>query len=111
MGVEPLAEAFPAGEFLAEELEERGWSSEEFATILGMPASVIADLISGRREISRETAARIGAALGTSAELWLNLQDAYFLWKQQRDAGTQSDLEAVRNRARLRELTDTRKSS
>lgn len=32
-------------------------------------------LLSGKKEITRESAGQIGAALGTSAEFWLNLQD------------------------------------
>lgn len=32
-----LAESFPVGDFLAEELDERGWTVDEFAIILGLP--------------------------------------------------------------------------
>jgi HTH-type transcriptional regulator/antitoxin HigA len=98
-----LVEAFPAGEFLAEELEARGWTQAEFAAILGRPAQFVSEIISGKKEITRESAAQIGAALGTSAEMWLSLQDRYFLWKQNQDAKAQSDLDDVRRRARLNE--------
>lgn len=72
-----LAETFPVGEFLAEELDERGWTIEEFSIILGLPETSVKDVIAGRSEISPQTARRIGAALGTSAQLWLNLQDRF----------------------------------
>lgn len=98
-----LAEAFPAGEFLADELESRGWTQAEFAAILDRPAQFVSEIISGKKEITRESAAQIGAALGTSAELWLGLQDKYFLWKQHQDGRAQSELDAVRRRARLNE--------
>ncbi|MDC5696886.1 HigA family addiction module antitoxin [Intrasporangium calvum] len=98
-----LAEAFPAGEFLAEELEARGWTQAEFAAILDRPAQFVSEIISGKKEITRESAAQIGAALGTSAEMWLSLQDKYFLWKQNQDVRAQSDLDDVRRRARLNE--------
>lgn len=98
-----LAEAFPAGEFLADELEARGWTQAEFAAILDRPAQFVSEIISGKKEITRESAAQIGAALGTSAEMWLSLQDKYFLWKQNQDAKAQSDLGDVRRRARLNE--------
>ncbi len=98
-----LAEAFPAGEFLADELEARGWTQAEFATILDRPAQFVSEIISGKKEITRESAAQIGAALGTSAEMWLSLQDKYFLWKQNQDTKAQSDLDDVRRRARLNE--------
>lgn len=98
-----LAEAFPAGEFLADELEARGWTQAEFATILGRPAQFVSEIISGKKEITRESAAQIGAALGTSAEMWLSLQDKYFLWKQNQDTNAQNELDEVRRRARLNE--------
>ena len=80
MATQPLAEAFPAGDFLAEELEELGWSEADFAAIMGPPTRFVEELISGERELTRETAELVGAALGTSAELWLNLQDTYREW-------------------------------
>lgn len=98
-----LAEAFPAGGFLADELEARGWTQAEFAAILDRPAQFVSEIISGKKEITRESAAQIGAALGTSAEMWLSLQDKYFLWKQNQDAKAQSELDDVRRRARLNE--------
>jgi HTH-type transcriptional regulator/antitoxin HigA len=99
-----LAEVFPAGDFLAEELEERGWTQVEFAEVLGRPPQFVSEIISGKKEITRESAAQIGAALGTSAELWLNLQDRYHLWRQRQNKKTQNELEDVRLRARLKEL-------
>lgn len=43
--------------------------------------------------MTREVAARIGAALGTSAELWLNLQNSYLLWKQSGNTEAEGKLE------------------
>lgn len=99
-----LAEVFPAGEFLADELEARGWTQAEFAEVLGRPAQFVSEIVSGKKEITRESAAQIAAALGTSAEFWLNLQDSYFLWRQGHDRRTQVELGDVRLRARLQEL-------
>jgi len=99
-----LAEAFPAGELLADELEARGWTQTEFAEILGRPAQFVSEIISGKKEITRQSAAQIGAALGTSAELWLKLQDSYFLWKQSQDKAAQDELSEVRIRARFNAL-------
>jgi HTH-type transcriptional regulator / antitoxin HigA len=99
-----LAEVFPAGEHLADELAARGWTQAEFAEILGRPAQFVSEITSGKKEITRESAAQIGAALGTSAEMWLNLQDSYYLWKQSRDQASQDALGEVRLRARLNDL-------
>lgn len=99
-----LAEAFPAGGYLADELEARGWTQSEFAEIIGRPSQFVSEIISGKKEITRDSAAQIGAALGTSTELWLNLQDSYFLWKQKQNLGIQKQLEEVKLRARCNEL-------
>ena len=40
------------------------------------------NLLAGERKLTDQTAAEIGKALGTSAELWLNLQNDYLSWKQ-----------------------------
>ena len=69
MVTQPLAEAFPVGDFLAEELEERGWSEADFAAIMGRPTRFVKEIISGERELTRESAELVGAARGTSAEL------------------------------------------
>lgn len=82
MATHPLAEAFPVGDFLAEELAERGWSEADFAAIMGRPTRFVEELTSGERELTRESAELVGAALGTSAELWLNLQDTYREWER-----------------------------
>lgn len=104
MSAPAFAEVFPVGEHLADELEARGWTQAEFAEILGRPAQFVSEIIAGKKEITRESAAQIGAALGTSAEFWLNLQDSYYLWRQRQDPRTQTELEDVRLRARLKEL-------
>lgn len=101
MSTQMTVEKFPAGEFLADELEERGWSQADFAEILGRPAQFVSEIISGKKEITRDSAVQIGAALGTSAEFWLNLQDAYFLWKKSQDTHARHNLDDVRTRAQI----------
>jgi len=76
-----LAEVFPPGEFLAEELEERGWSQADLADILACPARLISEIVSGKRAITTETAKGLSEAFGSSAEMWLNLQSQYSLYR------------------------------
>ena len=73
------AEVFPPGDFIAEELEARGWSQIEFADILGRPARLVSELIAGKRAITPETARGLGAAFGTGPEFWMNLERDYQL--------------------------------
>lgn len=82
MGVERKpAEVFPPGEYLKDELEERGWSQLEFAEIIGRPVRVVNEIIAGKVQVTPKTATEIGAALGTSAQFWLNLETYYQLSK------------------------------
>lgn len=99
-----LVEAFPPGDFLSEELEARHWSQSDFAQILGRPAQFVSEIIAGKKEITRESAAQIGAALGTGPEYWLNLQNSYLLWSQSQNVATRNDLDEVKLRARMNEL-------
>ena len=73
------AEAFPPGEYLRDELEERGWTVAEFAGIIGQPVHNVSEILDAEKPISPDTALSLSEALGTSAEVWLNLQAAYAL--------------------------------
>ena len=67
------------GEHLAEMLEELGISQYRLAKAIGVPPVRINDIVHCRRSITADTALRIGHALGTSPEFWLNLQRMYDL--------------------------------
>ena len=42
------AEVFPAGEYLRDELDERGWTVTEFAAILGRPVQAVSEILNGK---------------------------------------------------------------
>jgi len=95
------AVSFSPGEILRDELDARGWSAAEFAQIIGRPPQAISEILNGHKEITTETAVELASALGTSANLWLNLQTNYRL----RSATHHSEeLSNVERRARLRSL-------
>ena len=39
------AEVFPPGEFLADELEARGWTQTEFAEMINRPQKLVNDIV------------------------------------------------------------------
>jgi HTH-type transcriptional regulator / antitoxin HigA len=90
------AEVFPPGEFIRDELEERGWTQADLAKIMGRPLPAVNEIILGKRSITPETAIALGSAFGTSAELWLNLESAFQLSKIDVE-----DHGAIRERAKL----------
>lgn len=74
-------QVLPPGTFLKEELECRGWSQVELAEILARPPRLISEIISGKRAITPETAKGLEAALGISAQFWMNLEASFQLSK------------------------------
>ena len=80
MEIREIAEAFPPGEFIKEELDARGWTQDDLAEILGRQRSVVSAIVNGKRTLSPEIAKDLGAAFGTSAQLWMNLETAYRLF-------------------------------
>jgi len=91
----------PVGELLGMELDARGWSQADFAAVLDRPTQFVSEIVNGKKEITRESAAQIGAALDQTAEYWLNLQDQYLLAEQAKNENTRVKLDEVRRRARL----------
>jgi HTH-type transcriptional regulator/antitoxin HigA len=75
------AEVFAPGEYLRDELAERGWTQTQFAKIIGRPPQLVNGIINGKIAITAQTAKEFAAAFSTSAEVWLNLQCAYDLFK------------------------------
>jgi len=68
------------GEVLREEyLEPLNLSPGKLAKACGIPRTRIERIASERFGITADTALRLGKALGTSAQFWLNLQNDYDL--------------------------------
>ena len=97
----PKPGLIPPGQILARELDDREWTQADFAAILGRPTQFVSEIVTGKKEITRESAAQIGAALGRSPVYWLNLQNDFLLNEQLKDEETQHSLSDVRRRAAL----------
>ncbi|MGH2447219.1 MAG: HigA family addiction module antitoxin [Chloroflexota bacterium] len=69
------------GEILADTVlrEDGGITVTEFAKRLGVSRVALSRVVNGRAAVSAELAIRLAAALGGSAESWLNMQVAYDL--------------------------------
>lgn len=95
LDIRNIAQAFPPGEFIREELEARGWTQGDFAEIMGRQSSTISGLINGKRAVSPAIASDLAAAFGTTAQFWMNLETAYQLFVENRTN------ETVARKARL----------
>ncbi|MBV9287146.1 MAG: HigA family addiction module antidote protein [Hyphomicrobiales bacterium] len=68
------------GEILREEyLAPLGLSAAALARALGVPGNRISDILRQRRDVSADTAIRLGKFFGVDPRFWLNLQTAYDL--------------------------------
>lgn len=74
--------AIPPGEYLAEEIGERGISQKELARRMGRPLNAINEIINGKKAITAETALQFeGVMPEIPARFWLNLETDYQLTK------------------------------
>jgi addiction module HigA family antidote len=67
------------GEILADELQEIRLNASQLADKIGVPKNRIYQILHGQRNLTADTALRLGKFFNTGAELWLNLQKAYEL--------------------------------
>jgi len=75
------------GESLKDDLDALGLSMNKFSAAIGVPTNRIAEIVRGRRAITADTALRLAAFFGTTAEFWLGLQTAYDLRKAEIEHG------------------------
>jgi antitoxin HigA-1 len=67
------------GEVLADELEAIGLSAKKLADVIEVPPSRVYQVLAGKRNVSADTALRLGKYFGMSAEFWMHLQNDYEL--------------------------------
>ena len=80
MAIKPMADtAFHPGEFIREEIDERGMSQRELARLMGRPYQTVNEIVNGRKAITAETALDLERVFGGNAETWLNLQMTFDL--------------------------------
>lgn len=75
------------GDILKEELAEIGITPTEFARQIDVPPNRISQILSGKRDISADTALRLGHWFKTAPEFWLNLQTQFDLTLARMEAG------------------------
>jgi len=91
----------PPGEILQEEfLKPLGITQKELADHIGCDYKVINRIINEKTSITPEMAAKLGAALETSPDFWLNAQMALDLWSFQPKTKKISSLLRIKKRRR-----------
>jgi HTH-type transcriptional regulator / antitoxin HigA len=82
MAARTPAEVFPPGDFIRDELDARGWTQGDLAQIMGRPLQAVNELISGKKQITPDTALGLAKAFGDDDALyWMTLESVYRLSK------------------------------
>ena len=90
----PMKDPAHPGEIVQSELEEMGISVAAAARALGVTRQQLHNVISGKSRVTAEMAVRLEKGLGSTADFWLRLQDAYDL-AQIRNAGRELNVEPL----------------
>jgi addiction module HigA family antidote len=75
------------GEVLADELAELDLRAAELAPFIDVSANRISQINAGKRNITADTALRLGRYVETSADFWMNLQKTFELDKARASLG------------------------
>lgn len=65
------------GDVLKEELESRKISQKKFSEVLGIPYTMLNEILNGKRPVSSDFALMVEAALNINPELLINMQTRY----------------------------------
>lgn len=76
------------GEMVRAFLEDLGLSQAKAARALGITTNRMNEIVQDKRGISADTALRLAAYFGTTAQFWLNVQIAWDLWHELQHGAT-----------------------
>lgn len=68
------------GRILRRSIDAMGLTIEAFADHIGVSRQTVHAILAERSKVSADVAARLGRALGTSGQFWLNLQSKHDVW-------------------------------
>ena len=88
--------AIHPGELVKEEIEARGISQKKLSEVMGLPYTMLNEIINGKRNITTETALLLEAALDINAEMIVNMQSAYNMQIARQNKNLSARFDAVR---------------
>ena len=93
------AYAIHPGEVLKDEIAERGISLRQLAESMGLPYSVVNEILNTRRPLTAKTALMFEAALDVPADSLMYLQTKYNMQTARKDSSLVSALKEIRKLA------------
>lgn len=80
MSKDEVPEAFHPGEYIREEIKERGWTKWQLCSRMaeyGISELYVIAVLEEREPVTRPIAVALSIVLGTGQRVWMNLQTAY----------------------------------
>lgn len=68
---------FHPGYYIKEYIDEMGFTKKGFASLLGVTPNTLNELVSGDIKLTTDIAFKLSEMLGTSMEVWLNIQKTF----------------------------------
>jgi HTH-type transcriptional regulator/antitoxin HigA len=92
------------GKVLGRMIEERGWTQEDLARIVGKARQSISEIVTGRNGITPEMAILLAAAFGDKPHDWLRLDHLYRVYMADRNTSDVEEMAALYSAAPIREM-------
>lgn len=89
------------GEMIKDEIEARGITQRKLAEQMEVSASVLNEVLNGKRPVTTEYAMMLEAVLGIDAGIWLRLQMDYNIQVAQKDNSFLAKLNKLRKIAAI----------
>lgn len=77
--------AVSVGAVLSDDLKSMNMTQKALAEQTGIPKSLISEIISGKRKISKDAAIKLEPIFGAPAQYWLNIQNEYEIAKKKQE--------------------------
>ncbi len=84
------------GEVLKEEFEFRGISQKKVSEMIGVPYTMLNEILNCKRQLGTEVALMIEAAFGISADMMVNMQTRYNLQIARSDSKISKRFDSIR---------------
>lgn len=84
------------GELIKDEIEARGMTQKQLSCLMGLPYTMLNEILNGKRNVTTETALLFEAALDINAELLMNMQSDYSLQVARKDKSLIKRFESIR---------------
>jgi HTH-type transcriptional regulator/antitoxin HigA len=103
---QPLFEIRPdhPGKILRRMIEERGWTQEDLAAIIGKSRQAVSEIVSGKNGIALDMAVALGAAFGNNPQEWLAFDQVYRLSVAERNVSDVRQMAQLYRTAPVRDM-------